>query len=944
MRRLLCILAIAWPVVALAESRKLPVSADVGICAHPNETALNTGGNSRVRLKGNEHYYLFNFDAAPVKNWKITSATLHLKLARGRIRRLATCTVPVAWVEGTGVNKPLTDATCFLRVRPPSGERAVPWAPGGGTMLDATFNSPYMMWRSSEVTTGPDGWMKIPLDPRLVQAVAVGLSQGLVLAEEKGQTMANHDVFTREQANAQPYLTVEGQAVHVAAPSAVARPKPKVTAFPAASDFVSGGMLVEVSWAGKDVLGSRVTLQQPIGTVGRRIYERVTFADPRVVIEKMVPFDVKANGWKWSVRVESYIGPQGYSCFGGWREQSRPLAVPKVAKLPPPVTMKRVVEGAKGWRVQWHPLTAAIPATGLKPLPAGATMAAPVTPRNAAVGLQLVLFPPGGKTEAVAVYPGGIRFLGQIDPTRGDMSMPAIREFSRVWCVRKGEQWRAETLVPFIPSAALAVPWKLNGIAGQTYQSVFLDVWVDDQVPPGSYELEVIVAVGSEVVVRPKILLVVADVTLPDDYRIVASMNAYSSPARAMGVKVADAKRFIEMERKYYQLAHRHRMTLNVLPYSQSGSINWRGAPAVKGRGADCRVTDWRQWDDRYGPLLSGEAFTAKRGYSNAPGVGRAVQHMYLPFHENWPGRIAEHFKPWPPPTDYKAFLQWQADLPPIEKCFDADFAAAWTTICRQFGEHVTAKKWRDTRYQIYPNNKHYFRDRSRGWGRGISLWLLDEPMFADDFMAVAYFGALTKKADFPCDYRIDISRPTHQRQWLDGLVALNVCADKLYEQRRLIRYRKRRFNEDYWNYRMPPSFGPDNVPWAAWPVRSYCWGATGTLPWQVVGSDGDLAKADATALMYPGRKFDIAGPVPSLRMKAWREGIQTAELMRMLRLRRNWADVQLRAWVGQVCGLSGWKAGMDPTADAGMVTFKGLTAEKLAKLGRHLLAELQAK
>ena len=952
MSRIILAWAILVPAVAAAETRKLPITADVGICAHPSEAELNTGGNPRIRIKGNIHYYLFNFDAAPVKNWQITKATLHLKLAGGRPRRMAVCTVPVEWVEGTGRNAPVKNATCFLRRRPPEAEKAVPWTPGGGTIIDATFNSPHMLWRASDVTIGSDRWMTVPLDPRLVQAVAVGLSQGLIMGEEKGQTQLfeNHDIFTREQGGAQPYVTVEGQAVHVAAPSAVARPKPKVTAFPAASDFVSGGMLVDVSWAGKDVLGSRVWVSQMIGTVGMRVQQRVTFMDEPLVLEKLIPVDEKVNGWKWSVRVETYIGPQGYSCFGGWQEQSRPLAVPKVTPGKAPQTMKRVTVGLDGWRVELHPAAAKIAADAAPTLDVGATMPVPVTARNAWLGVQAVLFP-WGQAKDVGFHYGPVKYVGRRNSSAGDISKPVPPRMFRTWYVRKGEEWHAETLVPYAASAAQDIPWQLNGVPGQKCLPFFLDLWVPGHAQPGPYELDLIVQVGSKVVARPKLRFRVAAVVLPDTFHIAGDMNTYNSPARAMGLKHAEAEAFMEMERKYYRLAHSHRMTLDVLPYSQSGLLNWRGAPKVAGRGEDCRVSDWSEWDGRYDPLLSGEAFSDRHGYVG-PGAGVAIRHMYLPFHENWPSALAGHFKPWTAPKDYNEFCRWAADLPPIEKCIDKDFADAWTAVYRQFRDHLEAKKWVSTRYQIYLNNKYYFRDRSKGYGRGISLWLLDEPMFADDFLALRYFGRLTRKAEtavakvgrgvgFRCDFRVDISRPTHQRTWLDGLVDLNVCADQLYSQRRLIRRRRRTLGEEYWNYRMPASFGADNEGWTVWPVRSYCWGATGTLPWQTIGSDGDLAKADPTALMYPGRRFGLDEPVPSLRMKAWRDGLQTAELLRMLRVARKWNHLQLRAWVGQVCGLAGWEAGMDPAEDAGIVTFTGLDWRGVDRLRRSAIREL---
>ena len=949
MRRIILALAILVPAVAAADTRKLPITADVGICAHPKEVDRNTGANSRIRIKGNEHYYLFNFDPAPVRYWKITSATLHVKLAGGKLRRAAACTVPVAWTEGTGVNRDSKDETCYLRRRAPDSERTAPWTPGGGTMLDATFNSPYMMWSAADVKAGADGWLAIPLDARLVQAVAVGLSHGLVLAEDKGQSGGNHDIFTREQSNARPYLLVEGTPHHVA--GGLERPPCKVRAYPAAGDFKSGAMLVDTTWPGRtDVLGSRVTVHQPIGTVGQRVAEYVTFADPRVVIEKLLP--LKAGDWKWGVNVETYVGPQAFRSRSGWVAQSKPLAAPKVAQLEPAATMKRIFVSSNGWRVALYPAEAKIPHDLAEPT-GPETMPVPVVARNSWLGLQAVVFPPGGKASDVMAYMFEFRFRGKVGANRADLARPTVAYVTRVWYVRQGKKWHGEVAAKPALRGGRDVPWKLNGVPGQRYLPLLLDVWVSAGAEPGPHEAEMIVQVGPDVLVRPMIKVIVADVTLPDEFHIVGSMNAYNSPAGAMGVKTSDPKAYLEMERKYYRLAHAHRLTLSVLPYSQSGSINWRGAPALAGRGADCRVTDWGPWDERYGPLLSGEAFTARHRYVG-PGPGKPIHHLYLPLHENWPSQLAGHFKPWPPPKDYQAFLTWAADLPPIAKCIDKDFADGWGAVYRQLRRHVEQKGWTRTRYHVYLNNKYYFRNRAKGWGRGISLWLLDEPMFADDFLALRYFGDLTRRAGadgrsgeapaFRCDYRIDISRPTHQRDWLDGVVDLNICADKLYDQRRLIRYRRERFGETYWNYRMPPSFGPDNAPWAAWPIRSYCWGATGTLPWQTIGSDGDLDKADATALMYPGRRLGFDGPIPSLRMKAWREGIQTAELLRMLRERAGWTDVQLRAWVGQVCGLDGWDKGMDPPADAPIVTFAGMTSERLAKLRRAALAALAAE
>jgi len=930
------IVLLAVATAAVADSRKLAVTADVGICAHRSEVHLNTGGQSRIRIKGNEHYYLFGFDTKAVATWKITGATLHLKLARGHLRRVAACTVPAAWTEGTAAGKPQAGSTCYTHLTYPDRR----WTPDGGTMLDATFNSPHMMWRAAKVTT-EGGWLKIPIAPELVQAVAAGLSHGLVLGEEAGQTRENHDVYTREQSNARPYLVVQGRPHHVAI--GLKRPPAKAMAFPPAADLRTGAIAVDTRWPGKTVLGSRVTLHRPIGTMGMTTGEQVTFGDPVVVFGGARL--VKEGTWrKWQVRVQTFIGPQAYTADLGPIGPSPPAVAPSPPKLAPSAELHLSASGP--WRLGLLPPTAVV-GPGAAGRAAGGTIPAPVTARNAWVGLQAVLLPPAGKADNVTVSLGRLEYAG--DTVEESIPPLAHVRLSRVWAVQTDKGPHGEVLVPLPAAGGFSIPWARNKLTTQTHQPIFVDIWVPKTTLPGPYAGTLTVKQAGRTVASAATRLTVGAATLPDRFHIAGDMNTYSSPAGAMGVNSSNAAATMAAERKYYRLAHAHRMTLSVLPYSQSGSIHWRGAPVVAGRGAACKVTDWRAWDQRYGPLLSGQAFSPAAGYVG-PGTGVPIRHMYLPLHENWPAPLAGNFTPWPPPRDYQKFLRYAGDLPPIEQCFSKAYADAWTAVLRQFAAHLRQKQWTRTRYQVYLNNKYYFRKDS---GRGTSLWLLDEPMFADDFLALRYFGRLTRAAAGPApavaggvaiDYRIDISRPTHQRQWLDGLVGLNVCADQLYSQRRLIAYRKRQFGERYWNYRMPPSFTGSNVGWAAWPIRSYCWGAAGTLPWQTIASDGDLQKADPTALMYPGRKFGLDGPVPSIRMKAWRDGLQTAELLRMLRVRGRWSDVQLRAWVGQVCGLDGWRDGADPAADAPIVTFAGITPAKLQRLHDAAIEALAGK
>jgi hypothetical protein len=909
-----------------AETRRLPVVADVGICAHRAEKHWNTGADHRVRIKGIEHYYLFDVDTSPVRSWRITSATLRLKLARGRPRRLAVSTVPIAWPEGSGRGRPQANSSCFTHVRYPDR----PWTPWGGTILDATFNHPQMRFDTADARI-VDGWVELPVDPALVQALSAGLSRGLLVSEETGLTWENHDIYTREQANARPVLEVTGQpgAVRNAAdpPAGLgvsAEPAPRR----AGADY--GALRVQPTWpaAGPAVLGGKLTLRIH-GPEGVAVRTYPVFTDKPLWIERLPPGGrCDIAGW-WLVDTGHDI--LGCATPPVTVRASEALDVPPRPVLPAAGRQAGQAVGPAG-TLRLHPVTTVLdPRT---PAPREASLRPAATARNAWVGWQ-------GQWIASGDSPPDARASFVWDQPRRSRALTAT--LYRLGSVPAGDRWPGEVAVPLGSDGRLRVD-RLNGrIAGRRTQPMALDIWVPPDAPVGRHTGQLIVrpAAGGEVSLP--IHIDVADTALPDRLSIIGEMNTYGSPARRMGVRLEGSGRaFYRAEHDYHRLAHAHRMTLNIVPYNQKGEVHDRAAPTLRGRGGELIADDWSHWDARYGPLLSGQAFSAEAGYVG-PGAGTPIHHMYLPLHENWPASLEGHFSPWPPPDDWANLTRWLAQLPPLAECFSAEHKAAWHRALTLYRDHVQRRGWTDTNYQVYLNNKVMYRDSGRFTGRGISLWTLDEPMFADDFRALAHFGRRVRRERTLAEarganiarlvYRVDLSRPTHQRTWLDGVVDLNVCADQLVSQRRWIAYRKAVFSERYQNYRMPPSFGAHHLGWAIWPVRSRTWGAEGTLVWQTLGSDGDLDKADPTALLYPGRKLGVAGPVASIRMKAWRQGLQDAQLLEMLAARHDWSDRQLRAWVAGVLGLSGWRDETNLPDDAPVATFHGVTPAALGRL-----------
>ena len=126
---------------------------------------------------------------------------------------------------------------------------------------------------------------------------------------------------------------------------------------------------------------------------------------------------------------------------------------------------------------------------------------------------------------------------------------------------------------------------------------------------------------------------------------------------------------------------------------------------------------DWSAWDRRFGPLLDGSAF------ADLPRKGVPVERFYLPLHENWPSPMEGNYN-----GDYWA-----------DRAFPEAYRQAFVAAARQIAEHFRAKSWNETLFQCFLNNKNNFK--ARGWSRGSSPWLLDEPANFQDYWALRYFA-----------------------------------------------------------------------------------------------------------------------------------------------------------------------------------------------------------
>jgi hypothetical protein len=246
---------------------------------------------------------------------------------------------------------------------------------------------------------------------------------------------------------------------------------------------------------------------------------------------------------------------------------------------------------------------------------------------------------------------------------------------------------------------------------------------------------------------------------------------------------------------------------------------------------------------------------------------------------------------------------------------------------------------------QAFCNDKYDYKDPQRG-GRGTSWWWLDEPAHRDDFLALRYFGQMVReaKAQVPGTtmvFRADISRPQWQRDWLDGALDLECYGSAWFDYHRRSQAWAAEQRVAAWVYGTANEVRRSDAETVAWCLRAWLSGADGVVPWDSIGSDASLDKPEATALLLPGRRFGLAGPVASLRLAAFLAGQQECERLALLAARRGWRRDQLAAAVAPLLNL-GAEARRRGAEDAGVLHFDHLDPDAIERLRQAVAAELE--
>ena len=200
------------------EPVRLSCTADTNLSSYETEHTLNYGKATRIRLKGIQMLGLFRFDVEPIKGRVVRSARLYLRYAGTdrMLRTLGFSTVSSPWEEGNGQGDRRLGEACFDQAK--LGARN--WAEEAVDFAEAIFTPPGA-WGYADIRDEDNGWISCSVPSAVVQAMVSGLATGIVVTDEKGQTAANNDVFSREQSGSGPYLVVSTTEGPAAAPASV---------------------------------------------------------------------------------------------------------------------------------------------------------------------------------------------------------------------------------------------------------------------------------------------------------------------------------------------------------------------------------------------------------------------------------------------------------------------------------------------------------------------------------------------------------------------------------------------------------------------------------------------------------------------------------------------------------------------------------------------------
>jgi hypothetical protein len=455
------------------------------------------------------------------------------------------------------------------------------------------------------------------------------------------------------------------------------------------------------------------------------------------------------------------------------------------------------------------------------------------------------------------------------------------------------KQYYPDALIPAPTPYRSRLPESDNRIPKQTVQAFWLDLWAPANATPGAYETTAILRAGGKVVQLPVKLKVLAAV-VPAEDAVAIDHNSYGTSwfadrypalAKRSGGDFFSSDSFFDLIHAYHRIFYENRGVFHQLGNGHAGKVGPEFAPRLEGAGRTKHVADWTVYDRHYGPLFDGSAFAGTRRGA------KPIPFVYLPINPEWPA----------------SFLWWG------EPGYEREFVNVVSEMERHFRENG----WTATRFELFFNHKK----RYKGFP-----WDGDEVRFVRDYAYFKEYARLLKEA-VPADspvkfvFRADVSW-TMERQFkeLAGIVNFWVCgggefgwfdyAPKMLKDR----------GDIVWIYGGSPAVTVPSSHVTVDVLRPWIWGIDGFVHWQTTEAGDDpwyRFEGGTEALVYPGDRFGIAGPIPSIRLKLQRNAVQDVTLLNDFGKARSLDKLRAEAaWRFNNTALGEWRSPRPPLAD----------------------------
>lgn len=936
-----------------AERVQCPVTADNWVEStpwrSPGRELVNHGSDRQLIINSRNSFALLAFDMAAAKGMRIGKATLRVRRSPDPVPLTM---VGISTISGSG---PWSESEMNYM----QAAKGRPWSYAGSDLTDVSFSLSGSLYAYVRARDAGGGWYEIDIPAPVVTALATGDQFGLMLTDEKGQTFTHHRISSRESADP-PVLIVEGtrdtaQAgqVQALAPRSaqalgrtVLRPGSVILRFGGAH-----AARYELRYREDPITAKNFETALPVprwmlNPLAPKSSRLANSNAPQDEVDAIVEHLEPGRQYYFAARGISASGQAGpVSLLGKARAYSR--AWPSLPAVAAPEAGGETGTGGEARVWSFPELHKVNPQTGAV-LEGGPIWRGGVRltgARNEFVAFQVAV-ESGSPLKDIAVTVDKPLFAGSKLP-------PVFRQTGaiqlyREWMIPDDKDtsptrpWYPDVLLPL--NGTFDLPSADNGVPNQRVQPVFVDIYIPHDAAPGVHSGSIAVKAGGRILRRIAVDVDVLPFALPDKLNFLVDLNAYSGVNAGYGISRGTPE-YHKLLQSYHRIAHLNRTNLDILGYSHTGTTEPDQAPPLTGEGAATKVASWKDWDAHFGPMVSGAAF------ADLPRASVPVETIYLALFENWPGDLRKMYK-WNIPErartteEYHQLITRHAlEAGPIEEGFPREYQDRFSAVARQFAEHFRERHWTGTRYQIFFNDKYYYKDPAR-IGRGVSWWLLDEPNHHDDYRALCFFGQLGKRwlteyPDVPMVFRADISYVDFIRDQLPGLLDIDCVSRHFFTRNRYLMDNRNRFGRSYWHYADTNHPRQSNATMRAWAWRAWTSGADGIVPWNTVhGGMGAWDRADELTVFYPGTKFGLREPFASLRIKGFRRGQQDVEYMMLLARKKGWGREAVERAIDAALDLSE-QTHLQNEEDAGEIRFERVTDGQLDQLRLRIAAAL---